>query len=423
MGGNGAFLPLFSGSSADGSRVFFETREVLTADDTDASRDVYERAGGVTTRISAGAPGGNGAISALFNGASETGNQVFFSTTESLAASDTDTVTDVYQRSAGTTTQVSTSTTGSNGAFPVTHVGNSTDGERVFFETDESLSTGDTDTVTDIYERFSNATTRISAGTIGGNGAFPVFYWTSSADGRRTFFDTFEPLATSDTDTAQDVYVAIADALYPRPGGASPLRVALVPAFKPCTSSNSTHVGPLANPSCTPPVQESSLLTLSTVGRGLGSAYLSTIPGNTGTMADEADVSITASATDVLNKTGGTEYTGKVILTTQMRITDRSSGFNSDEGGTVQDAQFSVPFDCFTTPDPAVGGNCNLTTTADTLLPNFIKESKRTIISTVSFNLLDVGADGSVTPPSGACPLSCGSGDEKLFLTQGVFTP
>ena len=303
------------------------------------------------------------------------------------------------------------------------YVGNSEDGARVFFETDESLSTGDTDTATDVYERFSSATTRISTGPTGGNGAFPAFFWTSSADGSRVFFDTLETLATSDTDTALDVYVAIADPLFPRPGGATPLRVSMVPAYKQCTSPNSTHVAPLDEPSCTPAVQESALLTTSTIGRGLASAYLYAIPGNTGTGADEADFSISASATDVLNKVGGTDYTGKVILTTQMRVTDHSNGYSGEEGGTVQDAQFSVPFDCVTTPEPALGGSCSVTTTADTLLPNFVKETKRTIISTFSFNLLDAGADGSITPPSGACPLSCGSGDEKLFLTQGVFTP
>ena len=292
----------------------------------------------------------------------------------------------------------------------------------MFFETDESLSAGDTDTATDIYERFSGATTRISTGPTGGNGVFPAFFWTSSADGRRVFFDTLETLATSDTDTALDVYVAIADPLFPRPGGGTPLRVSMVPAYKQCTSPEQHHVTPLDEPSCTPTVQESSLLTTSTTGRGLASATLSVMPGIPGG-ADEADFSIAASATDVLNKVGGTEYTGKVILTTQMRVTDRSSGYSGEEGGTVQDVQFSVPFDCVTTPDPAAGGSCNVTTTADTLLPNFVKETKRTVISTFAFNLLDVGADGSITPPSGACPLSCGSGDEKVFLTQGVFAP
>ena len=50
---------------------------------------------------------------------------------------------------------------------------------------------------------------------------------------------------------------------YPRPGGATPLRVPLVPAYSACTNPNTTHVVPLAYQSCTPPVLESPLLTTS----------------------------------------------------------------------------------------------------------------------------------------------------------------
>jgi hypothetical protein len=43
----------FAGVSADGSRVFIETAQKLTAEDTDTGRyDVYERAGGVATLVS-----------------------------------------------------------------------------------------------------------------------------------------------------------------------------------------------------------------------------------------------------------------------------------------------------------------------------------------------------------------------------------
>jgi hypothetical protein len=45
---------------------------------------------------------------------------------------------------------------------------------------------------------------------------------------------------------------------YPRPEGATPLRVPLVPAYKPCAAPNGTHGAPLAFPSCGPPVTQSS---------------------------------------------------------------------------------------------------------------------------------------------------------------------
>ena len=49
---------------------------------------------------------------------------------------------------------------------------------------------------------------------------------------------------------------------YPRPKGATPSRVSLVPAFRQCTSPNRTHGAPLASQSCAPPVQSSSFLTI-----------------------------------------------------------------------------------------------------------------------------------------------------------------
>ena len=51
---------------------------------------------------------------------------------------------------------------------------------------------------------------------------------------------------------------------YPRPEGASPLRVSLVPAYQECTAPDRTHGPPLAFPSCASPQQESSELTVGT---------------------------------------------------------------------------------------------------------------------------------------------------------------
>ena len=46
---------------------------------------------------------------------------------------------------------------------------------------------------------------------------------------------------------------APAQATHPRPVGASPARMSLVPAYAPCAAPNRTHGPPLAFPSCNPP--------------------------------------------------------------------------------------------------------------------------------------------------------------------------
>ena len=77
---------------------------------------------------------------------------------------------------------------------------------------------------------------------------------------------------------------------YPRPGGATPLTVPLVPEFQQCTSPDSQHVAPLNQPSCSSPSLASSQLTMDKVGRGRGSARLDVLPGNPSTPGDEADL-------------------------------------------------------------------------------------------------------------------------------------
>src|SRR6266545_1240428 len=116
VGGNGALGANFRGASADGTKVFIQTTEPLVSLDTDASMDVYERAGGTTTLVSTGTIGGNGASNATFLAASQDGSKVFFRTAEKLVAADTDSAQDIYQRSGGTTTLVSTGPRGGTGS-------------------------------------------------------------------------------------------------------------------------------------------------------------------------------------------------------------------------------------------------------------------------------------------------------------------
>ena len=204
-GGNGAFAASFRAASRDGSRVFFETEEALVASDNDTSQDVYERSGGATTLVSTGPAGGNGAFEGLFNGASEGGTKVFFQTDESLTASDTDSALDIYERSGGATTLISTGPSGGNGPFDALFQRASPDGSQIVFSTAERMVGADTDSRLDLYQRSGGATTLLSTGPSGGNGPYDAFLSGMSRDGQRVFFETAEQLA-GDTDVFSDVY-------------------------------------------------------------------------------------------------------------------------------------------------------------------------------------------------------------------------
>jgi Tol biopolymer transport system component len=205
-GGNGAFDVFFAAASADGTRVFFETDEQLTAADTDATFDVYERAGGTTTLSSIGTTGGNANADVTFHAISRQGLHVLFETDEQLTASDTDNQTDVFQRAGGTTTHVSTGPAGGNGPFFVAFGGVSADGARVLFETDEQLVAADTDSAFDVYERSGGTTALMSTGPAGGNANLDAGYRDISADGSHVFFQTSEALVAADTDAQSDLY-------------------------------------------------------------------------------------------------------------------------------------------------------------------------------------------------------------------------
>jgi hypothetical protein len=209
-GGNGAYPANFARASADGTRVFFTTRESLVGADIDGSIDVYQRSGGATTLVSTGPTGGSGAFNALFDGASKDGARVFFHTSEQLVSADMDSSPDIYERSGGATTLVSTGPDGGNAAIPPLFRNISDDGTHVFFETDESLVSTDTDATTDVYERSNGITTRVSFGSAGGNGGidefFDAYFTGASRDGTHVFFETNEPLESIDSDVQWDVY-------------------------------------------------------------------------------------------------------------------------------------------------------------------------------------------------------------------------
>jgi hypothetical protein len=213
---------------------------------------------------------------------------------------------------------------------------------------------------------------------------------------------------------------------YPRPIGATPMRVSLVPAFNQCTTANDNRLhgppdfpGNATNPdvSCNPPTQTSSQLTVGSpdangaAANSVGYAKLSTLVGNPGTSADEADARITLSITDVRKRSDLTDYSGQLQLESTIRATDRNNG--PSETGTVQDTPFRITVPCATTGSTSVGSTCSIDTTADAVTgAGTITEGKRTVWQLGQVRVNDGGADGvvSTTPNS-------------LFAVQGVFVP
>ena len=122
--------------------------------------------------------------------ASADGSVIVFQTSAALVTADHDNSVDVYQRSAGTTTLVSTGPSGGNGANDAEAWNVSADGARIVFQTDERLVAADTDSGIDIYERAGGATTLLSTGPAGGNGAYGLSMSVvgASTDGTKSAF-------------------------------------------------------------------------------------------------------------------------------------------------------------------------------------------------------------------------------------------
>jgi hypothetical protein len=216
---------------------------------------------------------------------------------------------------------------------------------------------------------------------------------------------------------------------YARPKGATPMRASLVPAFNQCNpaSANRVHGAPLAYASCTPPQQSSSVLTIGSPdanGTGAnftGSVRFIAVPGNAATDADEADAKYIVNLTDVRNKTTLTDYVGRVAAQTSLQITDTGNAAETPEPGTVTTISYMFPVDCVATGVTTIGSNCDVTTTADSLVPGTVVENRRSIWQLGGVTIRDAGPNGT---GYANCPaVSCGDGDESTFLTEGIFVP
>jgi hypothetical protein len=203
----------YSGTSANGADAFFETSERLSAGDLDSARDIYERSGGATTLISTGPAAAAAGLPAAFERVTADGAVVLFTTAEKLTAEDEDSNRDVYSRAVGPqmTTLVSRAGSGctgacGNGSFDATFAGLSADGSDAFFETDEALVAADTDNSVDVYERSGSVTSLVSTGPMSKNGVSDPHLTFVSNDGAHAVLTTEERLTIDDLDTETDVY-------------------------------------------------------------------------------------------------------------------------------------------------------------------------------------------------------------------------
>ena len=201
---------------------------------------------------------------------------------------------------------------------------------------------------------------------------------------------------------------------YPRPAGASPFRVALVPAYNACPpgSANRTHGPPLEHASCSPPAQSSGFVTI-------GSPDANSAPVQSrGLAAVRSWRRVTscsrASITDVRNKSGLADYAGELQARVTLRITDKVNGGSLTESGTLGDRTFAFTLPCSPTGGAAnVGSTCSVQTGANAVVPGIVQSGKRAIWQMSQAEVLDGGPDGDVDTPTG----------NTVFARQGIFVP
>jgi Tol biopolymer transport system component len=209
--------------SANGRYVaFWSAASNLVEGDTNGVTDafVYDRDAAVTIRVSVGPSGlqadgasarpvisADGAVVAFESAATNLGPPGLLN-----RPSDTNAVRDVfvYDVPSATTTRVSVTSDGKQGTGESVRPTISGDGRYVAFQSDAVLEPGDTNAARDVYvyDRTTNATTRVSAAPGGNEGPGGSFSPSLSSDGRYVaFWSNSANLVDGDTNGAPDVFV------------------------------------------------------------------------------------------------------------------------------------------------------------------------------------------------------------------------
>jgi hypothetical protein len=206
---------------------------------------------------------------------------------------------------------------------------------------------------------------------------------------------------------------------YEVPASASPLQLALVPAFRQCgtgqSPANGSHSPPLSGGACLPPVPTS-------VGAAFGPAAsgsltVTAVSGDPLTAQDEADFSLALTLSDIRTRGSGADYDpnpggADATLLARLRITDQANGASGRAPGTATEEDFSAPVDCVASSDTGTGSSCAANTSADALVPGTISEGRDSVLQVFRARVVDSGQNGVR-----------GDSDDTLFAQQGIYVP
>ncbi|MBP2235274.1 hypothetical protein J2Z31_001766 [Sinorhizobium kostiense] len=206
-----SFAPAISG---DGRYIAFSSFAPLVAGDTNGWPDVFvfDCQLGTTTRASVDSAGGQANNFSIMPAISADGRYVAFSSAGNLDPRDGNQALDIYMRDLqlGTTTLVSTDSSGNVGFNGSVFPSISANGRYVAFESGSNLVAGDTNGVSDVFVRDLQlgTTTRVSVDSAGSEANHRSSGSSISADGRYVaFVSSADNLVASDTNGQDDVFV------------------------------------------------------------------------------------------------------------------------------------------------------------------------------------------------------------------------
>ena len=223
-----------------------------------------------------------------------------------------------------------------------------------------------------------------------------------------------------------------AQATHPRPQGAWPMRLSLVPGLQPCSAPNRTHGPALAFPSCHPPAQTSGQATVGTPDAYGGPASFvgwlkfQVMVGTPGPPED-TDVRVRWDLTDIrcvptgarcggANASGPADYSGQLGFSFKTSLhgsLERRGPGGGTDPATVEDVILTAGFMCAETASTSTGSSCKSFTSYNSFFPGLAKDTKRVVQETDDVHIYDGGADGVASTPA----------DNTVFLRPGIFVP